>query len=556
MNRPLRLLISAALPAAVTLAFLIAVTLIALLAIGREFLSTLQFVAVMWLAINQVPIVADGITLGALPLLPTIIYGAAVGWQARTLLVADAVAARNSLNHAEPGLPTEEMQRAMRGAAIAGLGLTAFPVIVTALALTVISAAPPEFPARCDSVGTALLWTIAVNALACLAGQWALHRSWLRYRIPSVVLAGIRIAAAYCAALIAIAGVMILVSLAFHWSEMSMLFATAEGDVWGSVALALLSIAYLPNLLIFGGSVAVGGQAHLGNASASVFSAAVDHLPALPIMAAWPAETPHWSVQAFLIAAVIAAVLVARFTARWFSTWKEGVYACLIGAGVATVFIVVAGLFAGGQVGVLGTAGLAPLLTAGLVAAWIGLVGSATMALSLVGVAKRRTAHEERVRQRRERLAAQAAASQPAHGAGAAALEDPSAEPTESSIEDDDPDVIGHNHDHDGAPNTADSADEAGLTAITFDDAETVDASDNHQTPSQDDAASAASPTDIDTAEQPRDDADPGFLTEGETEITDELPAIDTDASDADTTTNTPAETTSETDTASDAEKN
>lgn len=414
----LRLLGGAALPTAVALALLLAIVLVALLAMGREFSATPQFVATLWLALNHAPLRADGVTLGMLPLLPTILYGAAVAWQARAASEPFSSSADDSLDRAERGVPTEATETAKRAAAILLGGLVLVPLAATGLAVTVLNAAPEDFPARADSVGSALTWTVVINLTAALVGLWAAHSRWVRKRVPQVLVAGMHIGLAFCFGIWALAAVTMLVALGAGWSDLGMLFGIADEDPWGQVALGLLSIAYIPNLLSLVGAVAVGGQAHIGDASASVFSVAPGNLPALPLLAGWPADTPHWTAQVVLVLGACVAIAVARLTAHWFAATRDGVVACFVGAVTAVVVFLVVGLGAGGEVGLLGSAGFSFLVTSGLVIAWVGLLGGATMALSLMGVERRRTAHEDRVRRRRERLAEAAAARSAGFGSG------------------------------------------------------------------------------------------------------------------------------------------
>lgn len=539
----MRLLGGAALPAAVTVVLLLAITLVALLAMGRDFSATPQFVATMWLAINHAPLRADGVTLGMLPLLPTILYGAAVAWQARQSAEPFAVAAQASLAAAERGVPTAATETAKRAAALVTCGLLLMPLAVTGLAITVLNAAPGEFPARADTVGSALTWTAVINVVAALVGLWFAHSRWIRMRVPQVLVAGLHIGLAFCFAIWALAGVTMIVALGMAWSDLGMLFGIADEDPWGQVSLGLLSIAYIPNLLVLTGSIAVGGQAHIGDASASVFSVAPGNLPALPLLAGWPAQTPHWSAQIVLVLGACAAIAVARLTAHWFATTRDGVVACFIGAATAVVVMLTVGLGAGGQVGLLGTAGFASLLTSGLVVAWVGLLGAATMALSLLGVERRRTAHEDRIRRRKERLASAAAAEAAGRGTGESAGGVADDEPTESAVAGEDLadsdlaaaadlELAERGEDADakrGEDADAESGEDAGGQPAEVVELATADGADPaffHDSPSgaaaEDRAAATAAATD------PGDDSDaaPEQLLGSDPETTDELPIV------------------------------
>lgn len=405
-----KLLTSAVVPVGVTLALLVALTLIALLAMRREFASMPHFVSTMWLAINQAPLSADGVTLSVLPLVPTLLYGFAVAWQARITAMPYALEAEESVPTAMPGVPTDQMEAAHRAAALTTVVMVLAPVVVTGLAATVLDTASTDFPARVDGVGMALLWTVVVNLVSVTVGLWWAHVRWVRKQVPHYVVAGLHMGGAFVAATWVIAGIVGIVFFIINWSDLGLLFGTAEGDAWGLVALFLLSVGYAPNVFALGSAAVVGGQANIGDASASVFTVAPGDLPALPILAAWPASQPSWWWQLALVAAALSAVLIARYSARWFAATRDGVLACLVAAATAIVVSVLALFLVGGEVGLLGSAGYPLGLTCLLIVAWMGVLGSATMALSLVGVERKRTAAADRIRQRRERVAAKNAA--------------------------------------------------------------------------------------------------------------------------------------------------
>jgi len=411
---------AALLPVGVTLALLLAFTLIALLVGHRDFGETPHFVAALWLALNQAPLAADGVVLGMLPLLPTLLYGAAVAWQVRTSSAPYAKAAADSIGEARPGLPTEEMQSADRQAMLTTAIMVTVPVLVTALATTVLDTADIDFPARADSIGSAILWTAIINLASVIAGLWWAHVGWLRRRIPPYIVAGVHMGVAFVAATWAITGIALCISLIAGWSDLGMLFGAADGDAWGRIAVLLLSIGYLPNLFGLGSAAVIGGQAHIGDASVSVFSVNPGDLPALPVLAAWPSAHPNWAWQVALVLAALSAVLVARLSARWFATTRDGVLACVVAAATAIAVFLCSEFLAGGEVGLLGNAGYPLGIVALYAAAWMGLLGAATMALSLVGVARKRSAAAERIERRRERVAARNARfGNPAHDGGA-----------------------------------------------------------------------------------------------------------------------------------------
>ena len=538
-----KLLTSAVIPVGVTLALLVALTLIALLAMRREFASMPHFVSTMWLAVNQAPLSADGVSLSVLPLVPTLLYGFAVAWQARITAMPYALEAEESVSTAMPGVPTDQMEAAHRAAALTTVVMVLIPVIVTGLAATVLDTASTDFPARVDGIGIALLWTFVVNLVSVTAGLWWAHVRWVRKQVPHFVVAGLHMGGAFVAATWVIAGIVGIVFFIINWSDLGMLFGTAEGDAWGLVALFLLSVGYAPNVFALGSAAVVGGQANIGDASASVFTVAPGDLPALPILAAWPASQPSWWWQLALVAAALAAVLIARYSARWFAATRDGVFACLVAAGTAAIVSVLARFLVGGEVGLLGSAGYPLGLTCLLIVVWMGVLGSATMALSLVGVERKRTAAADRIRQRRERVAAKnaahggqgapaasAAAGASAGAAGAAATSAGSGAerttPTHDGGDADSPDRTSA-----AAPDTQDQA--ASETASADSAAEGADGA-GHDAVEADNAGDAAAGEDTAAPAAPGEATESPAIAEkkvfgtedSERDITDEFPVI------------------------------
>lgn len=535
-----KLLTSAVIPVGVTLALLVALTLIALLAMRREFASMPHFVSTMWLAVNQAPLSADGVSLSVLPLVPTLLYGFAVAWQARITAMPYALEAEESVSTAMPGVPTDQMEAAHRAAALTTVVMVLIPVIVTGLAATVLDTASTDFPARVDGIGIALLWTFVVNLVSVTAGLWWAHVRWVRKQVPHFVVAGLHMGGAFVAATWVIAGIVGIVFFIINWSDLGMLFGTAEGDAWGLVALFLLSVGYAPNVFALGSAAVVGGQANIGDASASVFTVAPGDLPALPILAAWPASQPSWWWQLALVAAALAAVLIARYSARWFAATRDGVFACLVAAATAAIVSVLARFLVGGEVGLLGSAGYPLGLTCLLIVVWMGVLGSATMALSLVGVERKRTAAADRIRQRRERVAAKnaahggqgapaasAAAGASAGAAGAAATSAGSGAerttPTHDGGDADSPDRTSAATQDQGASGTA----EADSVAVGTDGAghDAVGATNAGDASAGEDTAAPAAPGEA--TESPAIAEKKVFGTEdSERDITDEFPVI------------------------------
>lgn len=174
-------------------------------------------------------------------------------------------------------------------------------------------------------------------------------------------------------------------------------------DVVGTAALTAISAAYLPNVVIGAASLLVGGEAHLGQASYSVFAVSRGPMPEVPLAAVLPTTTPHWAVQGLLLVTVVLAAALARSVAHWFRTTGDAVKAAWLAAAIVALVIAVSPVVAGGELGVLGTVGTGSLIAAGMGLLLFGIIGSATIALSLAGLTRRRERAESELERRRRR---------------------------------------------------------------------------------------------------------------------------------------------------------
>lgn len=374
---------AAALPVIVTVLVLAAVTLAILVFTARGFDSLFAVVAVEWLVVNRVPLTVDAVSLGFLPLLPPLIYVAVLARQTRAVL-ADVE---------EPG--PREAAAAVAGVTLAGL-------LLTGLASLLVGSAASDFAVREASLSTALLWTAAVALFGSGLGVWLYFRRDLREILPLWVRGGIHLGSAFVAAVWAIAAILLLIGLLAAWGPVGSVLEIGK-DLTGTAALAAISIAYLPNVVMAAATLAVGGEAHLGEASYSVFAVSRGPMPEVPLAAALPTTDPHWSMQALLLVTVLVAAGLARAVAHWFRTTADAVKAAWLAAAIVALVVAVSPVVAGGELGVLGTVGTGSLIAAGTALALFGVIGSATIALSLAGLTRRRERAESELERRRRR---------------------------------------------------------------------------------------------------------------------------------------------------------
>src|SRR5699024_6807859 len=100
----------------------------------------------------------------------------------------------------------------------------------------------------------------------------------------------------------------------------------------GLAGLTLLSIAYLPNLVLAAATVALGGEAYLGGGGFSVFAVAPGPIPDMPLGYALPVGEPHWTVQLIVVMTAAFAVVIARIAAPRFESVADGIRATCLGA--------------------------------------------------------------------------------------------------------------------------------------------------------------------------------------------------------------------------------
>ncbi|MGN0102624.1 MAG: DUF6350 family protein [Dietzia sp.] len=391
---------AAALPVIVTVLVLAAMTLAVLVFTSDGFDALFAVVAVEWLVLNRVPLTVDAVELGFLPLLPPLLYVAVLARQTRAVL-ADVE---------QPG--AREAGAAVAGVTVAGL-------LLTGLATLLVGSGASDFAVRESSLPSALSWTATVAVVGAGLGVWLYFRRDLREVVPLWVRGGLHLGAAFVAATWAVVTLLVLVGLVAAWEPV----ATALGigrDLVGTAALTAISAAYLPNVVIGGASLLVGGEAHLGQASYSVFAVSRGPMPEVPLAAVLPTTNPHWAVQGLLLVTVLVAAVLARSVAHWFRTTGDAVRAAWVAAAVVASVIAVSPVVAGGELGVLGTVGTGSLIAAGMALLLFGIISSATIALSLAGLTRRRERAESELERRRRRagtaVADVTAAEDPATG--------------------------------------------------------------------------------------------------------------------------------------------
>lgn len=327
-------------------------------------------IAAGWLAIHQVPLTIGHSSLGILPLVPTL----AMMW---TVAVHCAHAT-------EPDDSLRDIGRLL------GLAL-AIPLLMTLIALAVIDDAVGIIALAAPNPLVALAWVLAIHLIAALSG--IAYR--LRDRLPELPLPGwvLAVPPAVSAALRRLFGfacVLTVASLIWHWSRIGAAIQSCNGHscdgVAGIVGLSVLSLVYLPNVVVGALAVLVGGGVHVGSALIGVFGVVDGPRPPVPVLAAVPGgpSAGWWAV--LLLFPVYVAVVLGRECARRCLGRAEAIQATAIAAAVITAILTAIALIAGGELGSFGFVGVSALLFGLLVFGWMMVLGCVSASFARTGL--------------------------------------------------------------------------------------------------------------------------------------------------------------------------
>ncbi|XGU21647.1 DUF6350 family protein [Rhodococcus sp. 3Y1] len=184
-----------------------------------------------------------------------------------------------------------------------------------------------------------------VHLIAASVGVAAAHWDRVVAEIPPWASAAVRPAAAASAALLAAGAVAVVVSLLVSWSTVGDLLARGNGFV-GVLGLTVLSLLYLPNLVVGAAAVMTGSTADFGNVSISVFGNIGGDLPPLPLLGAVPEGVAGGIWPVLLIVPAAVGVMLGRDCARRIAG-QDSVLAVLTAAAGAGVVMALLALAAG-----------------------------------------------------------------------------------------------------------------------------------------------------------------------------------------------------------------
>lgn len=284
-------------PSLVAIAVIAAITLVQLVVANSDLTGTLGAVASLWLAVHLVPISIAGQQLASLPLVPA---GLMVWATARA--TAQITPQRGSWL----------VIRWIVASAVGG------PLLIAALALAVVhDAASVIGQLQTPNALGAFAGVLAVQGLGALIGVGSRigPRVLDTLGVPWWVRDAVRPALIGVATLLVLSSAVVALSLLVHWGTMQDLFGITD-SFFGQLSLTVLSLLYLPNIVLGAAAVAVGSSAHIGFATFSAFTVFGGDIPALPILAAAPTPPLGAIWVALLIVGAVSGVAIGQQCAR------------------------------------------------------------------------------------------------------------------------------------------------------------------------------------------------------------------------------------------------
>jgi hypothetical protein len=356
-------------PSVVALGVIAAVVLLQLLIANTDMTGALGVIASMWLGTHLVPVSISGVELGVMPLLPALLM---VWGTART--TAAATSPQGSWF----------VTRWVVASALGG------PLLIAAISLAVIhDAASVLTQLQTPNALRAFVAVLALHGIGAGVGVGSRvgRRLLSASPLPAWLPDAIRAACAGVLALIGLSGVVMAGSMVVHWATMNDLYAITD-SVFGQFSLTVLSVLYIPNVLVGTAAVAVGSSAHVGFATFSSFTVFGGDIPALPVLAAVPSPPlgPGW--VALLIVAAASGVAVGQQCARRPLPLLPALGKLAVASALAALVMALLGYAGGGRLGNFGDVGVDQTTLGPAVFLWFAGIGLLTVAMS-GGIARR-----------------------------------------------------------------------------------------------------------------------------------------------------------------------
>lgn len=347
-----------AIPHLVVILSIVAIAVGALLSTSQSIALLPTITATAWLVFHAAPVAGDGVVLASVPLLPALITFALSARQVR-VSVRKRFSIIDLLMIFVWSLVT--------------------PLLFTAVALLMLADAQTVYPVTVPPIGSVMFSVALVHLLAFVFGlgpkAWrALAR---RYGIPQSILEGVVIGAKTLLWLCLAAVIVAVIFFVVGWGRQAEIMAAypqASGS--GKLALIMLSLAYIPNIIVGVGGVLLGSEYQFGAGSVSLFETHLVPLPPLPVMGMVPPTSASWAWIGLFVPVAVIIVVMLRMRPSPVMTLSAGF--------TAWVLTAVAAYLSGGQVGAYSNTGLPVLWTASLALIWVGGIALAITLMQLV----------------------------------------------------------------------------------------------------------------------------------------------------------------------------
>ncbi|TCK00040.1 DUF6350 family protein [Nocardia alba] len=356
-ERARTLLLVAARPTITALAATVLLVLVVMLTTGTDLTSAPAAVAATWLAAHQVPLTVGRTTLGLLPLVPTIV----LVW----------LAARECAR-AVPHRPTPVELGWLAGAVLAG------PLLMTAVCLAVTGDAAGVTPLESSGPFAAFGWVFVLYLFAAAAGiggrAWGSLCALVPIEIPQWAVLGARAARRTVLRMLGCAALATVISFFAHLSRLDGAFRQAH-NVTDVLGMSLLSLLYLPNVVIGAAGILSGAAVLFGAGSVGLFGVTGGHMPVLPALIPVP-EGPASAWWAALLLIPLAVGVLGGIELGRTSDDRPGApWATLTCAALSTLTLLMLAILGSGQLGAIGWVGVDLLMLVVLMVTWFGFGG-------------------------------------------------------------------------------------------------------------------------------------------------------------------------------------
>ncbi len=351
---------------ALALVTLIVVMLTVLLLAGSGLTGLPSAIASSWLAIHQVPVTVSGVTIGVLPLLPTLVV--AIG-TARLTTRAIGGSGSTQSGHTKRSAHDLFDVGAVVCSAIVG------PLLITAMSLAIVMDGGSVLPVQTPNALIAFAYTIGIHGGAALAGvTWVRRHDFAaRWGMSYADRRGFRYGLVAVLALVVAGAVLVCLRMLMRHAEIGELIDTGY-DFDGFLGLSLLSLLYLPNLMIGATAVLVGSDVQIGAMTVDLFTVRGGAVPPVPALAVLPDGTGAGS-WGFL--GLIAPAAVAGFVGWRCRDLNPVAHVRSIGvaAAVAASAMAILTAAAGGTLGEFGDVAVTVSAAGVFTLGWIAVIG-------------------------------------------------------------------------------------------------------------------------------------------------------------------------------------